>query len=108
MGKWFRKIWIGLLSGSAVLASCNIIDSQPRLYGPPPLDPIEDTIQQPQVSRRDSIRQRLQAVRDILEEKEFSEVYGSPEIIEEHQMEISRLKTEVDSLERELKAIEEE
>ena len=65
MAKWFRKLWIGLLSGTAALVSCNFISPSPKLYGPPPVDPTEDTLQVK--AARET--QRLQAEADSLEQE---------------------------------------
>lgn len=106
MGKLFRKIWIGLLSGTAVLASCNFQSTeQPCLYGPAPVDDsIVDTVQP---DRRQVVMERLDAVRDIIEERQNSEIYGPPEMMEEYSKETMRYMAEADSLERELKALDE-
>jgi hypothetical protein len=105
MAKWFRKIWIGLLSGTAALVSCNLITPQPCYYGPPPVDPTEDTTKS---GRREVLRQRIDAIRSIVEERSNSEIYGPPEMMEEYARETDRLMAEADSLEKELKALEKE
>ena len=107
MFKWFRKLWIGLLSGIATLTACNVIGPQPCYYGPPPVDPTEDTVKS-QNDRRETLRQRIDAIRDIVEERRNAEVYGPPEVIEEYTQETYRLQAEADSLEKELKAMENE
>lgn len=103
--KWLRKLWIGLLSGVATLTACNVIGPQPCYYGPPPTDPTEDTVQS---NRKEVLRQRIAAIRDIVEERRNSEIYGPPEIMEEYARETRRLQAEADSLEMELKALENE
>lgn len=105
MGKWFRKLWIGLLSGVAALTACNFSGSQPCYYGPPPTDPTEDTVKP---DRKTELRQRIAAIRDIVEERRNSEIYGPPEIMQEYAQETRRLIAEADSLEMELKALENE
>ena len=110
MGRRFRKLWIGLLSGTAVLAACNVFSPPPCYYGPPPVDPSSnDTVMNVnQNDRRETLRQRIQAIHDILEERSNSEIYGSPEMMEEYARENIRLEAEADSLERELKLLEKE
>ena len=103
MGKWFRKLWIGLLSGTAALVSCNLTAPQPCYYGPPPVDPTVDTAT---MSRKETLRQRIDAIRNILEERHNSEIYGPPDMMEEYERETQRLQAESDSLERELKGLE--
>ena len=108
MGKWFRKLWIGLLSGTAALAACNLVESPPCYYGPP-LVPEEDTVvNTAQKDRREMLRERIKAIRGILEERHNSGIYGSPEMIEKYERENTRLQVEADSLEQELKKLEEE
>lgn len=108
MGRWFRKLWIGLLSGTAALAACNIISPPPCYYGPPPVDPSNngDTTVNTANNRRELLRQRINDIRGILEERRNSEVYGPPEVMEEYARENRRLQAEADSLEQELKALE--
>lgn len=105
MARWFRKLWIGLLSGTAALASCNLVGPQPCYYGPPTVDPTVDTSR---ASRKEALRQRIEAIRAIVEERQNSEVYGPPEIMEEYNRETRRLQSEADSLELELKALDNE
>jgi len=53
------------------------------------------------------LRERIKEIRNILEERRNAEIYGPPEMIEEFERENTRLKAEADSLERELKALDE-
>ena len=110
MGRRSRKLWIGLLSGTAVLSACNVFSPPPCYYGPPPVDPssIDTVMNVNQNDRRETLRQRIQAIRDILEERSNSEIYGSPGMMEEYARENLRLKAEADSLEQELKLLEKE
>ena len=110
MGRRFRKLWIGLLSGTAVLAACNVFSPPPCYYGPPPVDPgPNDTIMNVNKNdRRESLRKRIQAIKDVLEERSNSGIYGSPEMMEEYARENMRLKAEADSLEHELKLLDTE
>ena len=48
------------------------------------------------------LQKRIDAIRGILEERRFSEVYGSPEVMEAFEEENARLQAEADSLEQEL------
>ncbi len=103
MKKWFRGLWIGLLSGTAFLASCGL-KPQSTLYGPPP----EDSTQVQSLTRRQFIQQQIDSIRAIIEKREFAEVYGSPEIIEAYSRETNRLKEEAAKLEAELKELDNE
>ena len=104
MKKWFRGLWISLLSGTAFLASCGL-KPQPTLYGGPPP---EDSTQVQPLTRRQFIQQQIDSIQAIIEEREFAEVYGPPEIIEEYSRETRRLKDEAAKLEAQLKELENE
>lgn len=108
MGKCFRKLWIGLLSGTAALAACNLFSPPPCYYGPPPVDPTQDSVMQTKQNRREMLRQRIDEIRSVLEERRNSEIYGPPEMLEAREKENRRLEAEADSLELELKALENE
>ena len=109
MGRWFRKLWMGLLSGSAALAACNIVAPPPCYYGPPPVDPDnDDTVVKTTDDRREMLRQRISDIRAVLEERSNAEVYGPPEVMEAYAKENRRLQAEADSLENELKGLENE
>lgn len=106
MGKWFRKLWIGLLSGTAALAACNIFSPPPCYYGPPPIDPAQDSVTQTKQNKLELLRQRIDEIHGVLEERRNSEIYGPPEMMEAYARENRRLQAEADSLEQELKALE--
>lgn len=106
MGKWFRKLWIGLLSGTAALAACNIFSPPPCYYGPPPIDPAPDSVTQSKQNKLEMLRQRIDEIHGVLEERRNSEIYGPPEMMEAYARENRRLQAEADSLEQELKALE--
>ena len=106
MGKWFRRLWIGLLSGTATLASCNIFSPPPCYYGPPLMDPAQDSVIKAKQNKLEMLRQRIDEIHSVLEERRNSEVYGPPEVMEEYAKENRRLQAEADSLEQELKALE--
>lgn len=110
MGRWFRKLWIGLLSGTAALTACNVFSPPPCYYGPPVLpNSEEDTIVNTnQNNRNEVLRKRIRDIRNILDERRNAEIYGPPEMMEEYARENRRLQAEADSLEQELKALENE
>lgn len=109
MGRLFRKLWIGLLSGTAALTACNIFSPPPCYYGPPVLPGEEDTIVNTnQKDRREMLRQRINQIHSILEDRTNAEIYGPPEMMEEYARENRRLQAEADSLEQELKNLENE
>jgi len=105
MGNWMRKIWIGLLSGVAVLAASCFRLETPKVYGPPPIDDSVKEKTMDKKQRKAELNKRLQAIREILEEREGEEVYGSPEIIERFERENRQLRHEADSIEKELKSL---
>ena len=57
-------------------------------------------------NKRDMLRQRIDEILGVLEERRNSEIYGPPEMMEEYARENRRLQAEADSLEQELKALE--
>lgn len=107
-----KKLWIWILSGlafllgSVALVRC-VHREQPCYYGPPIKDPAIDTIEMnTKTQRRQQLQQRLDSIRDILQERLNAEVYGSPEIMEEYGRETRRLKAEADSLANELEEMD--
>ena len=52
------------------------------------------------------LRQRIDEIHGVLEERRNSGIYGPPEMMEEYARENKRLQAEADSLEQELKALE--
>jgi len=104
--RWLRKIWVGLLAGLALLtASCFRIQT-PRVYGPPPVDDSINSKTMNVSQRKAVLKQRLDSIRVILKEREGEEVYGSPEIIEEHNRESNRLIHEANAIEKELEDLD--
>lgn len=100
MRKWLRSLWISLLSGTALLTACGVRPA-PTLYGPPP----EDSAEIRQNNRRQALQQRLDSIRDIIEQRENAKVYGSPEVIRRYRSETNRLRAEADSLNKEIEMI---
>lgn len=107
-----RRLWIWILSGLAILLGGLLLvrcihRPQPCYYGPPVKDP--DSLEvSSKAQMRMQLQQRLDALRNIIEERQNSEIYGPPEMIEEYGRETRRLQAEADSLEKELKSLEEE
>ena len=106
-----RRLWIWILSGLALLLGGLLLvrcihRPQPCYYGPPVREP--DSLEvSSKAQRRQQLQQRLEALRNIIEERQNSEIYGPPEMIEEYGRETRRLQAEADSLENELKILEE-
>ena len=82
MKKSFKKAWIGVLALSTLIvgACCTHREG---------------------MSKRE-LKARIAELKSIVEEREMSCVYGSPEIIEEYGRETRRLRQELDSLQNEL------
>ena len=70
------------------------------------MDPAQDSVTQAKQNKRDMLRQRIDEILGVLEERRNSEIYGPPEMMEEYARENKRLQAEADSLEQELKALE--
>ena len=84
----FKKTWIGVLSvATLIVGACcsnkNVDDPNRSM------------------TRRE-LKARIKELRAIVEDREMSCVYGSPEIIAEYGRETARLRHELDSLQNEL------
>lgn len=86
MKKTFKKAWIGVLTVATLIvgACCAHKDSGEQ-----------------KISKRE-LKNRIAELKAIVEDREMSCVYGSPEIIAEYGNETRRLRQELDSLQREL------
>ena len=80
MKKVVRTVWISALSGLAFLAACCTTKGG-----------ISKAERKQLVKERDSIQ-------EILQMREMSAVYGSPEIIQSYGLETMRLRTQLDSI----------
>lgn len=105
--KCLRKIWIGLLSSIALFSSCTCVE-HPKVYGPP-VKGTNDTVNlDSKRQRRHQLKQRLEALRNTIKEREGAEVYGSPEIMKRYSRETDRLRHEADSISNELELLDNE
>ncbi len=109
-----KKVWVWILSGLAFVVSgfawvrC-VHNEPPCYYGGPIPEPTEDTVAVNNASnKKKELQQRLDSIRAILEEREFAEVYGPPEIIEEYRRETTRLRNVADSISKELEDLDHE
>ena len=86
MKKTFKKAWIGVLTVATLIvgACCAHKGSGEQ-----------------KISKRE-LKARIAELKAIVEDREMSCVYGSPEIIAEYGNETRRLRQELDSLQREL------
>ena len=108
-----RRLWIWILSGLALLLGGLLLvrcihRQQPMCYYGPPVKEPDSLELSSKAQRQMQLQQRLDSLRNIIEERQNSEIYGPPEIMKEYGKETRWLKAEADSLEIELKALEEE
>jgi hypothetical protein len=86
MRRLSRKIWIALLAGLAMLASCNLFSPPACYYGPPTMDKAdEDSISE----RKKAKQRRADSIREIREGRVCEPVYSVPNIEDRRE----RLKT---------------
>jgi len=108
-----RRLWIWILSGLALLLGGLLVlrfihREQPMCYYGPPVKEPDSLEVSSKAQRQIQLQQRLDSLRNIIEERQNSEVYGPPEIMKEYGKETRRLQVEADSLEMELKALKED
>ena len=87
MKKSINRLWVGIVAFFAVLIGACCTHK-----------PTED----PEKMTRKQMKERIAEIRAIVQEREQSCVYGSPEIIQRYGQETARLRHEADSLEQEL------
>ncbi len=86
MKRFFKKTWIGLLAlVTFVVGACTSNKNS----------------NEQKISKKE-LKERIAELKAIVEEREMSCVYGSPEIIAEYGRETARLRHELDSLQSEL------
>lgn len=107
-----RRLWIWILSGLALLVGGLLVlryihREQPMCYYGPPVKEPDSLEVSSKAQRRMQLQQRLDSLRNIIEERQNSEIYGPPEIMKEYGNETRRLMAEADSLEMELRSLEE-
>lgn len=86
MKKIFKKTWIGVVAlATLIVGACCT----------------HKTTNDNKMSKKE-LQERIAELRAIVEEREMSCVYGSPEIIAEYGRETQRLRHELDSLQNEL------
>lgn len=112
MKKIVRAVWISLLSGLAVLVACKChnktakVEEQiehdemvaERLYGPPVLDPVKDSI----VMRKAQLTRELDSINTIIERRANACVYGSPEVIQRYGEKTRELKAKAAEIQKQL------
>ena len=83
-----RRIWIGVLAGAALLVGACCSQKTVEINGK-------------QMTKKE-LKERVAQLKAVVEEREMSCVYGSPEIIAEYGQETSRLRQELKDLQYEL------
>ena len=107
-----KKLWIWTLSGVAlILGSVSLVRcihrEQPCYYGPPIKE--SEHLEMDSIAQlRQQLQQRLDSIRAIVEERQNSEIYGPPEMMEEYARETKRLQVEADSIAKELENLSHE
>lgn len=86
MKRFFKKTWIGIVAiATLIVGACCTHKTNNN----------DNTTKQ-------QLKERIAELKSIVEEREMSCVYGSPEIIAEYGRETQRLRHELDSLQNEL------
>ena len=88
MKKSFRKVWIGVLALTTLVVGACCSNKTVEVNG--------------QKMTKKELKARVDELRAIVEEREMSCVYGSPEIIAEYGRETRRLRSELDELQEKL------
>lgn len=104
MKRFLKKSWIAILAlATTVVAACSSSRHTGKTDDPQNNNPsvnsddntsTNDTI----TAQRAEVQRRLEELRKVIEEREMSCVYGSPEIIQRYGEETQRLRSEADSL----------
>lgn len=86
MKRIFKKTWIGVVAFATLIvgACCSNKNTNDN-----------------KMSKKE-LKERIAQLKAIVEDREMSCVYGSPEIIAEYGRETGRLRAELDSLQKEL------
>ena len=110
MKRFFKKSWIAILAlATTVVAACSSSkhtnktdDSQNTSVNSDDNTATSDTLS----ASRAEVQSRLEELRRVIKEREMSDVYGSPEVIEEYQAETQRLRLEAAEIQKQIDAIE--
>lgn len=89
MNKLFKKTWIGILAVFTLIVGACCSQRTVEING--------------EKMTKKELKQKIDQLRSIVEDREMSCVYGSPEIIAEYGRETRRLRQELTDLENELK-----
>ena len=107
MKKIIRTVWIGLLSGMAMLtASCctqNKVNKTEQ-------NTEQNNDQNPVTKKQmvEQLHQQLDSIKYIIRQRESACVYGSPEIIQQYGEETRRLKKEAEDIVNKIKELDNE
>lgn len=88
MKRTFKKVWIGVLTLTALVVGACSSNQTVEING--------------QKMTKKELKARVNELKAIIEEREMSCVYGSPEIIAQYGQETGRLRSELNELQQEL------
>lgn len=88
MKRVFRRTWVGVLAVTALVVGACCSNRTVEING--------------QKMTKKELKARVDELRAIVQDREMSCVYGSPEIIAEYGRETSRLRQELNDLQKEL------
>lgn len=88
MKRAFKKVWIGVLALTALVVGACSSNQTVEIDG--------------QKMTKKELKARVNELKAIIEEREMSCVYGSPEIIAQYGQETGRLRSELNELQKEL------
>ena len=88
MKKRVNKLWVAIIAAAALVVGACCSNKTVEINGE-------------QLTKRE-LRARIDSLRAIVEDREMSCVYGSPEIIEEYGRETRKLREELNILQQEL------
>ena len=105
MKRFFKKSWIAILAlATTVVAACsssrhtNKADD-PQNNNPSVSSDDNNTANSDTISaQRAAVQRRLDELKKVIQEREMSCVYGSPEVLQRYAAETQRLRSEADSL----------
>lgn len=111
MKKIIRTVWIGLLSGMAMLsASCCTQNKVNKTEQNTEQNSEQNNEQDPVTKKQmvEQLHQQLDSINAIIRQRESACVYGSPEIIQQYGAETRRLKQEAEEIINKIKELDNE
>ena len=81
-------------------------ESEPCVYGPPPVEPPQLTLLEELQNNRQKLINQYMGINQILKRREGACVYGSPEVIQRYGEETRRLKYQANEIAKQIQDIE--